>query len=79
MDRLNQIKVPTYIVNGDQDASTDIANQPLFDLIEKSKWITIDNAAHMTHIDQREKFMKHLKTFLDAGDDECGASDAKEL
>lgn len=70
--------MPTYIVNGEHDASTDIANQPLFDLIEKSKWITIDGAAHMSHIDQREKFMKHLQDFLD--DDQCkGASARQEL
>ena len=69
--------MPTYIVNGDQDGSTDIANQPLFDRIEKAKWVTIDNAAHMTHIDQRKKFMKHLKSFLDA--DECKGATAPEL
>lgn len=38
--------------------------QPFFDRIPKVKWITLDNAAHMAHIDQREKYMKVVKGFL---------------
>lgn len=40
--------------------------QPFFDYIGKVKWITLDNAAHFSHVDQRESYMKHLGAFLQA-------------
>lgn len=42
--------------------------QPFFDGIKKSKWITLDNAAHFSHVDQREKYMGHLEAFLGAAE-----------
>jgi pimeloyl-ACP methyl ester carboxylesterase len=61
---LDKIKVPTLLLNGSADEAQDVAMQPFFDQIEKVKWITIDEAAHFIHVDQREKFMKHLEAFL---------------
>ena len=51
-------------MNGAQDEAQDVAMQPFFDNIEKVKWITLDSAAHFAHIDQREKYMQHLRSFL---------------
>lgn len=64
--KISKIKVPTLLINGAQDEAQDIAMQPFFDLIGKVKWITLDNAAHFSHVDQRESYMKHLGTFLRA-------------
>ncbi|POS69107.1 peptidase S33 [Diaporthe helianthi] len=64
--KLSKIKVPTLLINGEQDEAQDVANQPFFDNIEKVKWITLDNAAHFSHVDQRESYMKHLGAFLKA-------------
>ncbi|ESZ96266.1 hypothetical protein SBOR_3321 [Sclerotinia borealis F-4128] len=61
---LSKIKVPTLLINGMEDEAQDVAMQPFFERIEKVKWIVLDNAAHFCHVDQREKFMKHLKAFL---------------
>lgn len=61
---LNKIKVPTLFINGAQDEAQDVAMQPFFDHIENVEWVTLDDAAHFAHVDQREKFMKHLKEFL---------------
>lgn len=61
---LSKIKVPTLLINGSEDEAQDVAMQPFFDHLEKVKWVTIDNAAHFCHVDQREKFMKHVKAFL---------------
>ncbi len=55
--------MPTLVIDGAEDTPSE-AMQPFFDLIEKAKWITLDNAAHMSHVDQREKYMKHLQRFL---------------
>lgn len=40
--------------------------QPFFDRIQNTKWVTLDNAAHFSHVDQREKYMKLLGVFLAA-------------
>ncbi|KAJ3578418.1 hypothetical protein NPX13_g2146 [Xylaria arbuscula] len=61
---LSGIKATTLLVNGAQDEAQDIAMQPFFDNIEKVKWVTLDNAAHFAHVDQREKYMQHLRSFL---------------
>ncbi|XXH05372.1 hypothetical protein Hte_011798 [Hypoxylon texense] len=62
---LPNIKVPTLLIDGTEDTPSEVM-QPFFDLIEKAKWITLDNAAHMAHVDQREKFIKQLRLFLTA-------------
>lgn len=61
---LTKIKVPTLLINGTEDEAQDVAMQPFFDHIEKVKWITLDNASHFSHVDQREKYMEHLRAFL---------------
>ncbi|KAI1423432.1 proline-specific peptidase [Xylaria sp. FL1777] len=61
---LKRIKAPTLLLNGEQDEAQDVAMQPFFDHIEKVKWVTLDGAAHFAHVDQREKYMRHLRTFL---------------
>ncbi|GAW21675.1 hypothetical protein ANO14919_111980 [Xylariales sp. No.14919] len=61
---LSKIKVPTLLINGTEDEAQDVAMQPFFDHIEKVKWITLDNASHFSHVDQREKYMEHLRAFL---------------
>ncbi|KAJ0123919.1 proline-specific peptidase [Diaporthe amygdali] len=64
--KLPRIKVPTLLINGVQDEAQDVAMQPFFDHIVKAKWIKLDNAAHFSHVDQRESYMKHLGAFLAA-------------
>ncbi|KAI0199168.1 proline-specific peptidase [Astrocystis sublimbata] len=63
---LKGIKAPTLLINGAQDEAQDEAMQPFFDHIPKAKWITLDEAAHFTHVDQRERHMQHLKAFLES-------------
>lgn len=61
---LHKISVPTLLINGVDDEAQDVAMQPFFDKIAKVKWITLDNAAHFSHVDQRNKYMAHLQSFL---------------
>lgn len=62
---LTKIQVPTLLMNGVQDEAQDVAMQPFFDhLPGKVKWITLDNAAHFSHVDQRKVYMRHLGAFL---------------
>lgn len=62
--QLHKIKVPTLLINAVQDESQDVAMQPFFDHIAKVKWIKLDNAAHFSHVDRREDYMRHLRAFI---------------
>ncbi|KAF2013055.1 proline-specific peptidase [Aaosphaeria arxii CBS 175.79] len=62
---LDKIKVPTLLINGVEDEAQDVAMQPFFDHINQVKWVTLDNAAHFSHVDQREKYMRLMRSFLD--------------
>ncbi|KAK4504878.1 hypothetical protein PRZ48_002841 [Zasmidium cellare] len=61
---LHQIQVPTLMTRGSVEYIPDSAMQPFFDLIPKIKWITFENAAHFSHIEQREKFLTEVRHFL---------------
>lgn len=61
---LDAITAPTLLINGSDDEAQDVAMQPFFDHIKKVKWITIDGAAHFSHVDQRQKHMQHVEAFL---------------
>lgn len=66
MPRLGNIKATTLLINGAQDEAQDVAMQPFFEHIKKVKWVTLENAAHFSHVDQRDKYMKYLVSFLAA-------------
>lgn len=61
---LNKITAPTLLINGSEDEAQDEAMEPFFKHIAKVKWITLDCAAHFSHVDQRERYMRHLRDFL---------------
>jgi 3-oxoadipate enol-lactonase len=61
-----KIKAPTLVLVGAQDASTTVDNAiVLHRLILGSQLVVIDEAAHLSNIDQREKFNQTLRAFLD--------------
>ncbi|XXG99746.1 glutamine amidotransferase subunit [Hypoxylon texense] len=62
--KLDKIMVPTLLINGEEDEAQDVAMQPFFDNIKSVRWIRLNNAAHFSHVDQRERHMKFLKSFL---------------
>lgn len=61
-----KIKAPTLVIVGAQDASTTVEHATvLHRLILGSQLVVIDQAAHLSNIDQREKFNQTLRAFLD--------------
>ncbi|XWW99997.1 hypothetical protein V2A60_008013 [Cordyceps javanica] len=64
--QLHKIAVPTLLINGAEDEAQDVAMQPFFDYMPHVKWVTLDKAAHFSHVDQREKHMQHVGAFLAA-------------
>ncbi|TGO20440.1 hypothetical protein BPAE_0295g00010 [Botrytis paeoniae] len=61
---IHKIRVPTLMINGVEDEAQDVTMRPFFEHIEKVKWIVMDGAAHLSHVDQREKYMGHVRHFL---------------
>ena len=64
MGRLHQIKVPTLVINGEYDESTDSVNMPFFVEIPKVKWVTIANTSHTPWLEDPDRYFSVLASFL---------------
>jgi 3-oxoadipate enol-lactonase len=63
--RLAQINVPTLILVGREDAITPVADsEKMHEVIEGSRLIVIENAGHVSNIEQPEQFNRALNDFL---------------
>ena len=66
IERLHLVNVPTFIINGRNAVSQDFVVEPLFRLIPKVKWVTLERSSHCPHMDEeREKYMKLVADFLE--------------
>ncbi|KAM7189935.1 Alpha/Beta hydrolase fold [Naviculisporaceae sp. PSN 640] len=62
---LHKINITTLLINGSDDEAQDVAMLPFFAKITgKVKWVTLEGAAHFTHVDQRARHMKAVEEFL---------------
>lgn len=65
-DSLSRIAVPTLILVGEHDAVTPPdAAKLMRDRIPNSKLYLVENAAHMSNLENRETFSDHLAKFVD--------------
>ncbi|KAL6886741.1 proline-specific peptidase [Trichoderma evansii] len=62
--RLHMVNVPTLIINGEFDETTDSANMPFFMEIPKVKWVTVANASHMPWLEDPDRYFDVLANFL---------------
>lgn len=63
-ERLLKIRVPVLLINGRFDEAQDEVVQPLFEKIDKVKWIQFSDSAHMPHYEERERYMQAVNNFL---------------
>lgn len=64
-NRLSQIKVPTLIVVGREDPITPLADsEKMHKQIAGSQLVVIENASHVSNIEQPEQFNRALSDFL---------------
>ncbi len=63
-DRLGEIHVPTLILSGKYDESTPLLNDILHRGIPGSEWVLFENSSHLPHVEEEEKFMRTVRTFL---------------
>ncbi|MCJ1245920.1 hypothetical protein MMC30_003124 [Trapelia coarctata] len=62
--KLPHIEAETLLLNGYQDEVQDVCVRPFSQHIKRVKWITLDNSAHFSHVDQRERYMERVGEFL---------------
>ncbi|KAI0521991.1 Alpha/Beta hydrolase protein [Xylaria bambusicola] len=60
----HNIEVETLLLNGRYDEVTDQSVLPWFRHIPKVKWVTLENSSHMSHWEDRERFMQIVGEFL---------------
>ena len=62
---LEQIVTPTLIIVGREDSITPVADSlTMFDRIAASRLVVIENAAHVSNVEQVKSFNQELRTFL---------------
>jgi len=64
IDRLNLIRVPTFVVHGRKDISQDYVVKPFFDGIQKVKWVTLENSSHTPFFEERDRYFQLIGGFL---------------
>ena len=67
LDRLPEIKVPTFIMVGEDDPGTPVAaSQAIHERIPNSRLVVLPSAAHLSNIEQSLAFNHALMEFLRA-------------
>ena len=62
--RLNQVRVPCFVINGRKDMAQDFVVLPFFKELPKVKWVTFENSSHTPFWEQRELYMKLVAEYL---------------
>ncbi len=66
LDRLSEIKLPTLIIVGEEDKGTPVeVSKEMHKRIAGSELIIIPSAAHLSNLEQPEKFNTALADFLE--------------
>ncbi len=63
-DRLGEIDIPTLILSGRHDESTPAVNEPMRDRIAGSEWVVLEQSAHMSHVEEKERTHELVEDFL---------------
>jgi pimeloyl-ACP methyl ester carboxylesterase len=64
--RLGEIDVPTLIVSGRYDEATPAQQQRLKDGIAGSQWTVLEHSAHLTFVEEPDRYREVLTSFLEA-------------
>lgn len=71
-DALNQLKIPTLIIHGDDDIVPYRTAQSIHESIPGSEYILIKDCGHFPYVEVPELFFKHLSEFLNPNKDVKG-------
>ncbi|KAK6828338.1 proline-specific peptidase [Apiospora arundinis] len=59
-----KINADTLLLNGRYDEVTELCVEPWFRSIPRIKWVVFENSSHMSHWEERDRFMQLVGTFL---------------
>lgn len=62
--RLDAIKVPTLVINGEYDEGRAICVEPFARDIKGAEWITIKGASHCSHVEKTEEYCQDRKSVV---------------
>ena len=65
VDRLGEIRIPTLVISGRYDEATPMIAETVHRGIHRSEWVLFENSAHMPHVEETERYMQVLTSFLD--------------
>lgn len=66
--RLPDVDVPVLVISGEHDEATPTVVRPLVDALPDARWELIEGASHSTHLEQPERFLEIVETFLSTHD-----------
>ncbi|KAK0212044.1 proline iminopeptidase [Armillaria fumosa] len=64
IDRLERVRVPTFVINGRADIAQDFVVEPLFRGIRQVKWVTMEKSSHTPMWEEQERYMDLVNGFL---------------
>ena len=65
VDRLGEIHVPTLVISGRYDEATPVIAETVQRGIPGSEWVLFENSAHTPHLEETERCLQVLSSFLD--------------
>jgi proline iminopeptidase len=68
-EQLRKIKVPTLVTGGRYDEVTPKVARSIHKRISQSKLVTFPSSSHLPFWEEREKFMRVVRSFLDQVND----------
>jgi len=68
VDRLHEIKVPSLIVNGEEDLCSPVIAKCMYDNIPNSEWEMYMYAKHMCFVDENEKYIELARNWFNKYD-----------
>jgi L-proline amide hydrolase len=67
--RLRDVRVPVLVISGEHDEATPTVVRPLVDALPDARWELVMDASHSAHLEQPERFLALVETFLSAHDE----------
>lgn len=62
--RTQTLKVPTLLTNGVNEGADDLSQRKFLEHLD-AEWIKFDKSLHMSHWEERSKFMTVVTNFLE--------------
>ncbi len=62
--RLGRIELPVLVISGEHDEATPTVVRPLVEALPHARWELFEGASHSTHLEQRDRFLELVDSFL---------------